>query len=591
MAPLIDLACDARRHILAFLDATGRHAFRAVCSVLYETGPAHHASTALRVPVDNRYALAACKERKRHSDTASRCAFWGSLVRDRVVLLFSVYSGPVAVCQQFCLALAALMPDWAPAVVEVCFSCYGEPEAREVALLNWLADTGPWPRADIELTKVPDLVIELPADLLGSKLRSRLTRCDAVLEFTNPPKKFPVLRNLACFGEPCEDMFDTEADWAAAFPAVEHFISDNGAQLTEFLDCVDSFGRRPTARMTVRFKNHSSVLDELLANGDPLGVLCLNGPQNMAAAEVTMSRAEFDTFYQRQDHGATSVWLSAAGHREAPISAFPNCVEMFCMRPYMACRDEVAECSEAIADILCRAPALRRLHLDPLSVAVDRLHTLPDGLRVLDLAPEIGTAEWRRPARDDALHNVVHAVGLMSARCPRGLPRQILAPEATDVDIYCQSIERALVAKQGDAPQVWLPLRTAWVYGGRSDKGPGTTLIRVTGVAITAGLSAADIHTEPPAWAHSVVRIELRPPLDASMACTDAASRLCGAFGGAQEVACLVNQPNTMCVDVLRSVCVAMGPRLRLLVVCRFALDDLTPALEQACPWTHIVVL
>ena len=613
MAPFVDVPCDAKRHVLSFLVPRYRHALRAAGRDLYETGLAHCATTTLRVPVDNRAALAACQHRARMRDAGPR--FWGSLV-DRVVLWCSrERDDSLDTAKQFCLSLAALLYDRPLAVVTVSVSCSADADGAhkagerternstlwqlnwELDLLAWLAEDGPWTQADIEVTNgnADDTDLTLPAARLGPKLRARLTRCDALLDFGETAETFPVLRNLVCGHELTYNLGN--ADLPARFPLVQHFIATDGLQVDEVYSCVQSFGNRPAARMTMSFGGDCGhILDELLESGSTLGLLGLressdSGPQNMPAAEVTLTCKDLEASYQNQDYGATNIWLCTSGPLDIVPPDLPNCVEMLCMHPYGHFSDaDVLESADAIDVLLRHAPVLRRLYLDLNTVPVDRLRALPASLQLLDMSFFWSRMQWFRPKMpyDRLLTHVLHAIALLSARSSRGLPRCLLVPDIKErrrVTEYCQAIQRAIEAQHGDAPQVWLPPRTAWLYSGSTDAGPGCPLIRLTSVAITD--AACTIHRDPPSWARGVVRIELRPPLaEALVAIPNAASLLAGAFCDAEEVCCRTKKAlNKRDAAFLQAVCVALGPRLRLLGATAAIHRQLLPSLEDACPW------
>lgn len=581
MRSLSDAPGDALVLVLGFLCGAGRHALRSTCTAMYALRTP--SKTRLVVPAGSWKAWDLCQRRQQ---SPTKLPFWGCHT-DRLVLLVRTVRFDQGVPEGLLTALRLVLGDRQPALVEVraCGDGEGQQVGKVLRLANRLAEKGPWPSAEIGIAFPDDTYCwdDVKVRDIGPRLRERLAYIDAgnlLYSGTKPLPTFPVLRRLCQHEEGqngCPALL-ADPDPGAKFPAVESLsviVGRSGALLA---------GVRPLAP---RLKSFALYCDCTLDRaGHPIEL----GPET--AVDLLGGDAyryahgghlvTFD-YPRRRGPPPRDAFLAAAesvglwAHAQPPQD-LSGCLEL-------KCADDGPTGGEPIlATAVRRAPKLQRIFAGPLFVDLMACRWFPPSLRLVGLVASPGVHfddenVYATVKKAKALAILGHLIAALPARSSSGHRCKIIAPARTKergLRRYANRIGALIAAKNGDAPEVWLPAADGWRFTGENDPGPPRG-VRTSTVVISATFLVWPLTGAPsPAWARDVTVLYLRPPLGAAIRA--AASRIVAFFCNASEMR---TRDREGCRTV-QAFCAAMGPRLRRLDGCEECKSEL---FQSDHPW------
>ena len=553
--------------MLEYADPPTRHALRAACRQLYLLP----AVGSVRVPVQNPFALELC-ERAAGSTVTVTVPFWGctasrvTLVHDRASDGPRCYQTQAA---RFCRSLAALLGEHAPTTVEFRFieGNFSSNDCPRRAM-EALVEAPYWTAAELELRDTRPLYLRCLMEARCSEaLKARLVWCDLRitdwLSETGDIKLFPALRNLAA---------GTELS-AAVFPALEHVATGNANARPETAPrwLASLGGQLRSVEWTLYYMSWGPLQLAHQTQIQCTGSLgCLIGGQVESARLVGT-----ETHHKRCFDAVES--LEIFFHEHTGTERF---IELNAPQSLPCRRLSLIDVPERTAVLLLgRACSLHTLTLTPSLLTPAVIATLPPTLRVLSVCVESGLPE--------------HLEQLM--RLPGLLRLGFEAIYFADQLVVSTKVREFRAANPGlRMPAVSLKCYSGWRLRGTAPA-PGVNIDRVwIDETSFADADSADatlaLMTGPECewdWTRGVCALDIKMPLGPGF--WRAAPRLAGVFPCVARI-WVSSSPSPQEMDALRTLCLGIGPALRIFVGIKFARTYLflTDELEQNCPWLTV---
>ena len=495
-----------------------------------------------------------------------RVPFWGSTAG--LLSLVVVQPCDMGHFNGFCSALATVI-DPVPCTVELSVETLAP--VREQQMLEALAGGQAWAKAWIRLRLLPGVGAVIFGQKCSATLKERLVWCDAVIrssEFAAAMAPFPVLQNLVFSG--CLTCTGYCVPLEQAFPSVQHvharlaphYPTASGALVTALAPIAHKL-LSLTIECDPPQPQQNSLAGRPLSLGRQTALSCTASLPFVEGGTLLHAAVSGTTSALPRQFEATGVLSISMGQElasailagRAPVPDLLLCQEACMLLPPFP----LVTLQEAIDAVTLVVRAMRRLR--KLTVDTRFLPCLagllPETLRHLVLVGD--------PDLD--LEAIRAQLSLKTVTPPFNTDAAGIRRMARDLPAGCALVCNSWDLANGQPPVGAMPRALQLSLASCSD--PGT------------------VSFHPTEWTRGVAQLILKFPLGSVFVARGAG--LARVFPSVSQIAVRVDGP---CIDqaefdTVRSLCVALGPRLRSvsgLVERRFAaLCD--PVLCQACPW------